>query len=76
MLEGQFFLNLFFINKKKTSRWNRNIIESARVRGSNKDGRDVFLAAFLKMAKDQARSQNFSSGAKGVLDQYVGVLKK
>ncbi len=31
-------------NKKKTDRSNRIRIESARVRGSNKDGRDVFLA--------------------------------
>ncbi len=33
-----------FLNKKKTDRLNRIRIESARVRGSNKDGRDVFLA--------------------------------
>ncbi len=31
----------FFLNKNKTDRIR---IESARVRGSNKDGRDVFLA--------------------------------
>ncbi len=29
---------------KKEDRLNRISIESARVRGSNKDGRDVFLA--------------------------------
>ncbi len=34
----------FFFNKKNTDRSNRIRIESARVRGSNKDGRDVFLA--------------------------------
>ncbi len=34
----------FFLNKKKTDRYNIIIIESARVRGSNKDGRGVFLA--------------------------------
>ncbi len=34
----------FFFNKKKTDRYNIIIIESARVRGSNKDGRGVFLA--------------------------------
>ncbi len=32
-----------FLNKKKTDT-NRIRIESARVRGSNKDGRGVFLA--------------------------------
>ncbi len=35
---------MFFFFIKKTDRLNRIIIESARVRGSNKDGRDVFLA--------------------------------
>ncbi len=35
---------LIFINKKKTDRSNRIRIDSARVRGSNKDGRDVFSA--------------------------------
>ncbi len=35
---------VFFLYKKKTDRSNRIRIESARVRGSNKDGRDVFLA--------------------------------
>ncbi len=35
---------VFFLNKKKTDRSNIIRIESARVRGSNKDGRDVFLA--------------------------------
>ncbi len=34
----------FFFYKKKTIRLNTFRIESARVRGSNKDGRDVFLA--------------------------------
>ncbi len=33
---------------------NRIKIGSARVRGSNKDGRDVFFSRFLKMAKDSA----------------------
>ncbi len=33
-----------FYYKKKTDRSNIIIIESARVRGSKKDGRDVFLA--------------------------------
>ncbi len=34
-----------FFNKKKTRLdKNRIRVESARVRGSNKDGRDVFLA--------------------------------
>ncbi len=34
---------LFFI-KRRQIRYNKIRIESARVRGSNKDGRDVFLA--------------------------------
>ncbi len=34
---------MYFFNKK-TDRSNKIRIESARVRGSNKDGRDVFLA--------------------------------
>ncbi len=33
-----------FLTKKKTNRQNRIRIESARVSGSKKDGRDVFLA--------------------------------
>ncbi len=31
-----------FFYKRKTDRYNRFRIESVRVRGSNKDGRDVF----------------------------------
>ncbi len=34
---------VLFFNKKKTDRSNTIRIESARVRGSDKDGRDVFL---------------------------------
>ncbi len=34
---------MFFLIKRQI-RSNQFIIESARVRGSNKDGRDVFLA--------------------------------
>ncbi len=37
LIEGQMCL-------KKQIRSNKTRIESARVRGSNKDGRDVFLA--------------------------------
>ncbi len=37
LIEGQVCV---FLNKKKTDRYNRIRIESARVRGSNKDGRD------------------------------------
>ncbi len=40
------------LSKRSTFLKNRIRIESDRVRGSNKDGRDVFLA--LKMAKDSA----------------------
>ncbi len=40
LIEGQIFV--FFLNKKIRS--NKIIIESARVRGSNKDERDLFLA--------------------------------
>ncbi len=43
LIEGQ--ICLFFFNKKRRPiRSNKIRIESARVRGSNKDGRDVFLA--------------------------------
>ncbi len=35
---------VFFLFDKKTERYNRIRIESARIRGSNKDGRDEFLA--------------------------------
>ncbi len=37
------FVFIFFI-KRRQIRLNKIIIDSARVRGSNKDGRDVFLA--------------------------------
>ncbi len=43
LIEGQVCV-VCFLYKKKTDRSNRIRIESARVRGSNKDGRDVFLA--------------------------------
>ncbi len=36
--------DFFFFIKRRQIRLNRIRIESARVRGSNKDGRDVFLA--------------------------------
>ncbi len=39
LIEGQ-----MCVKKKKKIRSNKTRIESARVRGSNKDGRDVFLA--------------------------------
>ncbi len=42
LIEDQKFV--CFLNKKKIDRSNRIRIESTRVRGSNKDGRDVFLA--------------------------------
>ncbi len=41
LIEGQMCV-FFFI--KRLIRLNKIRIESARVRGSNKDGRDVFLA--------------------------------
>ncbi len=41
-------------SKSYTFLKNRIRIESARVRGSNEDGRDVFFSRFLKMAKDSA----------------------
>ncbi len=40
LIEGQMFCFFFFI-KRRQIRSNRIKIESARVRGSNKDGRDV-----------------------------------
>ncbi len=43
LIEGQMCL-LFFYYKKRQIRSNKIRIESAGVRGSNKDGRDVFLA--------------------------------
>ncbi len=45
LIEGQMFVCIF---KQKEDRLDKNKIrlESARVRGSNKDGRDVFLAVF------------------------------
>ncbi len=47
LIEGQMFV--LFLNKKNyTFR-----IESARVRGSNKDGRDVFLAVSLRWVRIQ-----------------------
>ncbi len=42
LIEGQMFV--FFLINRIQIRSNRIRIESARVRGSNKDGRDVFLA--------------------------------
>ncbi len=42
LIEGQVCV-VVFLNKKKTDRYNRIRIYSARVKGSNKDGRDVFL---------------------------------
>ncbi len=42
LIEGQMFV-CFFLIKRQIS-LNTIRIESARVRGSNKDGRDVFLA--------------------------------
>ncbi len=42
LIEGQMFE--FFLIKIRQIRSNKIRIESARVRGSNKDGRDVFLA--------------------------------
>ncbi len=39
LIEGQMCVCVFFFYKKNKIR-----IERARVRGSNKDGRDVFLA--------------------------------
>ncbi len=41
LIEGQMCV---FLNKRRQIRSNRFRIESARVIGSNKDGRDVFLA--------------------------------
>ncbi len=38
LIEGQ----MFFLIKKRQIRSNKIRIESARVKGSNKDGRDVF----------------------------------
>ncbi len=52
-----------FLNKK--IKLNRIRIESARVRGSNKDGRDVF-SRFLKMAKDSAARIIFANNCKKV----------
>ncbi len=43
LLEDQLCVR-FFLNKKKTNRSSRIRIERTRVRGSNKDGRNVFLA--------------------------------
>ncbi len=43
LIEGQMFV-FFFLIKRRQIRSNKIRIESARVRGSNKDGRDVFLA--------------------------------
>ncbi len=44
LIEGQMYLCFFILQKRKQIRLNKIRIESARVRGSNKDGRDVFLA--------------------------------
>ncbi len=41
--EGQMFV-FFFLIKRRQIRLNQFRLESARVRASNKDGRDVFLA--------------------------------
>ncbi len=43
LIEGQMCV-CFFFYKRRQIRSNKIRIESARVRGSNKDGRDVFLA--------------------------------
>ncbi len=43
LIEGQMFV-CFFLIKMRQIRSNKIRIECARVRGSNKDGRDVFLA--------------------------------
>ncbi len=51
LIEGR--VCVFFLNKKKTDRSNRIRIESARVRGSNKDGRDVFLAVSRRWLRIQ-----------------------
>ncbi len=40
LIEGQMCV---FLIKRRQTRSNKNRLESARVRGSNKDGRDVFL---------------------------------
>ncbi len=51
---------VFFLNKKRRHiRLNKIRIESARVRGSNKNGRDVFFCRFLKMGKDSAARIEF-----------------
>ncbi len=42
LIEGQMCLCFFFIKKRRQIRSNYIRIESARVRESNKDGRDVF----------------------------------
>ncbi len=42
LIEGQ--MCVLFKIKRRQIRENKIRIESARVRGSNKDGRDVFLA--------------------------------
>ncbi len=42
LIEGQ--VCVFFLLKRRQIRSNKIIIQSARVRGSNKDGRYVFLA--------------------------------
>ncbi len=44
LIEGQMYLCFFILQKRKQIRLNKIRIESARVRGSNKDERDVFLA--------------------------------
>ncbi len=49
LIEGQMFV-VFFI-KRRQIRSNKIRIESARVRGSNKDGRDVFLAVSLRWVR-------------------------
>ncbi len=44
----------FCFIKRRQIRSNKIRIESARVRGSNKDGRDFVFSRFLKMGKDSA----------------------
>ncbi len=44
LIEGQVCVCVCVFYKNKTNRYKIISIESARVRGSNKDGRDLFLA--------------------------------
>ncbi len=45
--------------KKRPVRLHKITLESGRIRGSNKDGRDVFFSHFLKMVKDSAARIEF-----------------